>query len=60
MGKPRKEIYMKELIKVTHDNDRPTVLGRDLHEFLGIERNLSAYGSWKSGATALDNDLYAY
>lgn len=27
---------MNELIKVNYDNDRPTVLGRDLHEFLEI------------------------
>jgi anti-repressor protein len=28
---------MNELIGVSYDNDRPTVLGRDLHEKLGIE-----------------------
>lgn len=28
---------MNELIKVHYDNDRPTVLGRDLHEFLEVE-----------------------
>lgn len=28
---------MNELITVNYDNDRPTVLGRDLHEKLGIE-----------------------
>lgn len=28
---------MTELIKVNYDNDRPTVLGRDLHEFLGVD-----------------------
>jgi len=28
---------MNELIKVNYDSHRPTVLGRDLHEFLGVE-----------------------
>lgn len=28
---------MNELIKVTYENDRPTVSGRELHEFLEIE-----------------------
>lgn len=27
---------MNELIKVNYENDRPTVLARDLHEFLGV------------------------
>ena len=27
---------MNELIQVNYDNDRPTVLARDLHEFLGV------------------------
>lgn len=28
---------MNELIKVNYDSDRPTVMGRDLHEFLEVE-----------------------
>ena len=34
---------MNELITVNYDNDRPTVLGRDLHEKLGIK---TAYKDW--------------
>lgn len=34
---------MNELIKVNYDNDRPTVLGRDLHEFLSVE---TRYNDW--------------
>lgn len=34
---------MNELIKVNYDNDRPTVSGRELHEFLGIK---TAYKDW--------------
>lgn len=34
---------MNELIKVNYDNDRPTILGRDLHEFLEVESN---YTTW--------------
>lgn len=34
---------MNELINVTYDSDRPTVLGRDLHEKLGIK---TAYKDW--------------
>lgn len=34
---------MNELITVNYDNDRPTVLGRDLHEKLGINSN---YTTW--------------
>ena len=34
---------MNELIKVTYENDRPTVSGRDLHEKLGINSN---YTTW--------------
>ncbi len=30
---------MNELIKVSYENDRPTVMGRDLHEALGIRTN---------------------
>lgn len=33
---------MNELIKVTYENDRPTVSGRDLHEKLGISTRESA------------------
>ena len=28
---------MNELIKITYDNDRPTVSARELHEFLEVE-----------------------
>lgn len=34
---------MNELIKVNYDNEQPTVLGRDLHEALGVESN---YTTW--------------
>ena len=34
---------MNELIKVNYDNDRPIILGRDLHEFLEVESN---YTTW--------------
>jgi len=34
---------MNELIKVNYDSDRPTVLGRDLHEFLEVE---TRYNDW--------------
>lgn len=34
---------MNELITVNYDNDRPTVLGRDLHEKLGIK---TRYNDW--------------
>lgn len=34
---------MNELISVNYDNDRPTVLGRDLHEKLGIK---TRYNDW--------------
>lgn len=34
---------MNELIKVNYDSDRPTVLGRDLHEFLEVG---SDYSHW--------------
>lgn len=34
---------MNELISVSYDNDRPTVLGRDLHEKLGIK---TEYRHW--------------
>lgn len=36
---------MNELIKVNYDSDRPTVLGRDLHEFLEIN---TEYKKWFS------------
>lgn len=36
---------MSELIKVNYDSDRPTVLGRDLHEFLSVNSN---YTTWFS------------
>lgn len=34
---------MNEIIKVNYDSDRPTVLGRDLHEFLEVGSN---YTTW--------------
>lgn len=34
---------MKEIITVNYDNNRPTVLGRDLHELLEVESN---YTTW--------------
>ena len=34
---------MNELIKVNYDSDRPTISGRELHEFLEVESN---YTTW--------------
>ena len=34
---------MNELININYDSDRPTVLGRDLHEFLGVG---TEYAKW--------------
>lgn len=34
---------MNEIIKVNYDNDRPTVLARDLHDFLGVQ---TPYHKW--------------
>lgn len=34
---------MNELIKISYNNERPTVLGRDLHEFLEVDSN---YTTW--------------
>ena len=34
---------MNELIKVNYENDRPTVSGRDLHNFLEVK---TAYKDW--------------
>jgi len=34
---------MNEIIKINYDNDRPTVTGRELHEFLGVDSN---YTTW--------------
>ena len=34
---------MNELIQVNYDNDRPTVLARDLHEFLEVQ---TPYHKW--------------
>lgn len=34
---------MNELIKINYENDRPTVSGRDLHEFLEVK---TAYKDW--------------
>ena len=34
---------MNELIKVNYDSDRPTILGRDLHEFLEVK---TKYADW--------------
>ena len=32
---------MNELIKINYDNDRPTVLGRDLHKALEVKEKYS-------------------
>lgn len=34
---------MQELIKIEYTNDNPTVLGRDLHEALGVQ---TSYKDW--------------
>lgn len=34
---------MNELININYDSDRPTVLGRELHEFLGVK---TRYDIW--------------
>ena len=34
---------MNELIKVNYDSDRPTLSGRELHEFLEVE---TRYNDW--------------
>ena len=34
---------MNELIKINYNNDRPTVLGRELHEFLEVKEK---YVEW--------------
>ena len=34
---------MNELIKITYDNDRPTVSARELHEFLEVD---TRYNDW--------------
>lgn len=34
---------MNKLININYDSDRPTVLGRELHEFLGVK---TAYKDW--------------
>lgn len=34
---------MNELITINYDNNRPTVLGRDLHELLEVK---TAYKDW--------------
>ncbi len=34
---------MNELIKVNYDSDRPTISGRELHEFLEVE---TRYNDW--------------
>lgn len=34
---------MNELIKINYESDRPTVLARDLHEFLEVK---TAYKDW--------------
>jgi len=39
---------MNELIRVNYDNERPTVSGRDLHEYLEID---TAYTTWFSRMT---------
>jgi anti-repressor protein len=34
---------MDELVKINYDSEHPTVLGRDLHEFLGVK---TEYKDW--------------
>ena len=34
---------MNEIIKVNYENDRPTVLARDLHDFLEVK---TAFDDW--------------
>ena len=34
---------MNELLNINYDSERPTVLGRDLHQALGINSN---YTTW--------------
>lgn len=34
---------MNELIKINYENDRPTVLARDLHEFLKVKTAYKDY-----------------
>lgn len=34
---------MNEIIKVSYENDRPTILARDLHDFLGVK---TAFKDW--------------
>lgn len=34
---------MNELINITYDSERPTVLGRDLHDVLQVK---TAYRDW--------------
>lgn len=34
---------MDELIKINYDSDRPTILGRDLHDLLEVK---TAYKDW--------------
>ena len=41
--KTKEENFMNELITVNYDSEQPTVLGRDLHEALGIK---TAYKDW--------------
>jgi len=36
-------IRMDELVRIKYENDRPTVLGRDLHEVLEVK---TAYKDW--------------
>jgi phage anti-repressor protein len=39
----KEEYKMNDLIKIHTDSDRPTVMGRELHEVLGINNN---YTTW--------------
>lgn len=51
---------MNEIIKVNYDGERPTVLGRDLHEFLEVE---TRYNDWFKRMTEYGfsegNDFYS-
>lgn len=49
---------MKQLIKVTYDNDRITVLARDLHEFLELEERFSKWFDRMIGYGFVENEDY--
>lgn len=49
---------MEPLIKVTYDNDRITVLARDLHEFLELEERFSKWFDRMIGYGFIENEDY--